>query len=263
MGQAGRATGRSDALFVDCATRGGGKAERHQMTEEPFTLTQDSPTPVSVNTAPNVGTLDLRLADCMDVMREFPDGHFDLAIVDPPYGIGINMNQGRRKGDHVKHARKKWDESPPSVDYWNELQRVSKNQIAWGANNFSWIPPHNGWIVWDKDITGDVSFSKAELAFCSSINTVQMVQIRAQSGAETYSDKIHPTQKPVALYKWILANQAKPGQRILDTHMGSGSIAIACHYAGMHLTACEIDPDYFKAACERIKRETSQTIFNL
>jgi len=204
------------------------------------------------------GTLDLRLADCMDVMKTFPDGYFDLAIVDPPYGIGINMNQGRRKGDVVKHARKKWDQSCPSEDYWKELRRVAKNQIAWGANNFPWIPPHNGWVVWDKDITGDVLFSKAELAYCSPINTVQMVRIRAQSGAETYSDKIHPTQKPVKLYAWLMANFAKPGQRVLDTHMGSGSVAIAAHYAGIHLTACEIDPDYFHAAKARIARETSQ-----
>jgi len=222
-------------------------------------LSQDLTAHGGCPAVPCCGSLDLRLGDCMDVMKTFPDGHFDLAIVDPPYGIGINMNQGRRKGDHVKHARKKWDESCPSADYWNELRRVSKNQIAWGANNFPWIPPHNGWVVWDKDITGDVPFSKAELAYCSPINTVQMVRIRAQSGAETYSDKIHPTQKPVKLYAWLMANYTKPGQRVLDTHMGSGSVAIAAHYAGIHLTACEIDADYYEAAKARIARETSQT----
>ena len=194
----------------------------------------------------------------MDVMREFPDKHFDLAIVDPPYGIGINMNQGRRKGDVIKHARKTWDANPPSAEYWTELRRVSREQIVWGANNFGWIPPHNGWVVWDKDITGDVGFSRAELAYNSGINIVDMVQIRAQSGAETYTNKIHPTQKPVKLYRWLLENYAETGQRILDTHLGSGSHAIACHYAGMHLTACEIDADYYAAACGRIKRETAQ-----
>jgi site-specific DNA-methyltransferase (adenine-specific) len=195
----------------------------------------------------------------MDMMKGFEDGYFDLAIVDPPYGIKINMNQGRRRGDHIKHARKKWDQSCPTEDYWNELRRVSKNQIAWGANNFPWIPPHNGWVVWDKDITGDVPFSRAELAYCSQIKTVQMVRIRAQSGSETYSYKIHPTQKPAKLYEWLMKNYAKPGNRIIDTHLGSGSIAIAAHYFGAHLTACEIDPDYYKAAIARIARETSQT----
>ena len=205
-----------------------------------------------------VGGLDLRCCDCMDLMRECADKAFDLAIVDPPYGIKINMNQGRRKGDPIKHARKNWDAAPPPDGYWEELKRVSRNQIVWGANNFAWLPPHNGWIVWDKDITGDVDFSKAELAFNSTKNTVDLVRIRAQSGAETYTNKIHPTQKPVALYAWILRKFAKPGDRILDTHLGSGSIAIACHYAGHHLTACEIDRDYYEAALQRIKRETAQ-----
>lgn len=194
----------------------------------------------------------------MDLMRETPDKHFDLAIVDPPYGIGINMNQGRRKGDTIKHARKSWDSAAPAIEYWRELVRVSAAQIVWGANNFDWIPPHNGWVVWDKDLTGDVGFSKAELAYNSAKGVVDMVRIRAQSGAETYSDKIHPTQKPVKLYNWLLENYAQPRQRILDTHMGSGSIAIACHYFGAYLTATEIDEDYFKAACERIERETRQ-----
>lgn len=202
--------------------------------------------------------VDARLNDCMNVMAEYPDAHFDLAIVDPPYGIGINMNQGRRKGDVVKHARKKWDDQCPEESYWHELRRVSKNQIVWGANNYPWLPPHNGWIVWDKDITGDVPFSKCELAYCSQIKTVQKVTIRAQSGDETYTNKIHPTQKPVKLYEWLLANYAKTGQRILDTHMGSGSIGIACHYYRCPLVACEIDPDYFRAACDRIERETAQ-----
>ena len=198
----------------------------------------------------------------MELMKQYPDKHFDLAIADPPYGIGINMNQGRRKGDVVKHAKKKWDQSCPNKDYWKEICRVSKNQIIWGANNFQWIPPHNGWVVWDKDITGDVQFSKAELAYCSFINTVQMVRIRAQTGAETYSDKIHPTQKPVALYRWLLANYAKEGMKILDTHLGSMSHAIAAHYSGAHLTGCELDPDYFAAGIARVKRETAQlTLF--
>lgn len=158
--------------------------------------------------------------DCMTYLATLPDKAFELAICDPPYGIGINMNQGRRSGDVIKHARKTWDTSPPSADYWKELTRVSVNQIVWGANNFEWIPAHNGWVVWDKDITGDVGFSQAELAYNSSINIVEVVRIRAQTGSETYTNKIHPTQKPVALYRWLLTHYAKPGDRILDTHFG-------------------------------------------
>jgi site-specific DNA-methyltransferase (adenine-specific) len=122
-------------------------------------------------------------ADCMDFMRECPDNNYNLAIVDPPYGINVNMNQGRRKGDVKKHARKTWDVSTPLVEYWHELTRLSAEQIVWGANNFAWIPAHSGWVVWDKDITGDVGFSMAELAYNSAINIVDMVRIRAQSGA--------------------------------------------------------------------------------
>ena len=208
-------------------------------------------------------SIALHNGDCMAALRGMADNAFELAITDPPYGIKINMNQGRRKGDHIKHERKAWDDSPPSSEYWRELARVSCGQIVWGANNFKWIPPHNGWIVWDKDITGEVQFSKAELAYCSNLNTVQMVKIRAQSGAETYSDKIHPTQKPVALYKWLLSNYAKEGDKILDTHLGSGSIAIACWDAGYDLTGYELDKDYYDAARARLKKHTSQGQFNL
>ena len=190
--------------------------------------------------------------DCMIGMARYPDKHFDLAIVDPPYGIGINMNQGRRAGDKIKHKRKRWDESPPDKGYWQSLCRVSRHQIIFGSNNFDWIPPHNGWIVWDKDITGDVQFSKAELAYCSQSNTVDMIRIRAQTGAETYSNKIHPTQKPVALYKWLLTNYAKPGDKILDTHVGSASSLIACYDMGFDAVGFELDADYYKASKQRL-----------
>jgi len=196
--------------------------------------------------------------DCMEYMATLEDNAFELAICDPPYGISINMNQGRRKGSVIKHARKKWDNACPDVNYWTELTRISKNQIVWGANNFAWIPAHNGWIVWNKDITGKVQFSMAELAYCSSLNTVQVVKIRAQSGEETYLNKIHPTQKPVKLYEWLLKNYAKPGDRILDTHLGSGSSAIAAHYAGFDFVGCELDEDYYKAAVKRFDAETRQ-----
>src|SRR5690606_27762141 len=129
--------------------------------------------------------------DCMEYMRSVEDGFFELAVVDPPYGIKINMNQGRRKGDEIKHKKKNWDNNSPDNLYWEELIRVSKNQIVWGANNFYWIPPHNGYIVWDKVISGDVDFSKCELAYCSKRNSIDLVKIKTQTGSETYSNKIH------------------------------------------------------------------------
>ena len=201
--------------------------------------------------------------DCMEGMAQFPDKFFELCIVDPPYGIGINMNQGRRKGDTIKHAKKDWDKEAPTEAYWAELQRVSVHQIVWGANNFSWIPPHNGWVVWDKDITGDVPFSKAELAYNSAISTVDMVRIRAQTGDETYTNKIHPTQKPVKLYRFLLQHYAKPGDKILDTHVGSASSLIACHEKGFQYVGFELDPDYFAAATKRLERAKAQVAFDI
>ena len=194
--------------------------------------------------------------DCMDFMRDCDK--YDLAIVDPPYGININMNQGRRSGDTIKHKKKNWDNNTPDEIYFKKLFLISKNQIVWGANNFE-LPPSNGWIVWDKDITGDVQFSKAELAYSNIRNTVDMVKIRAQTGSETYSNKIHPTQKPVQLYKWLLTNYAKEGDTILDTHGGSMSIAIACWDLGFDLDICELDTDYFNDAVKRFENHISQT----
>jgi site-specific DNA-methyltransferase (adenine-specific) len=191
----------------------------------------------------------------MDVMREFPDGYFDLAIVDPPYGIGMAANPVRQA-----HAPKQWDAAAPDPEYFAELRRVSKHQIVWGANHFIERLPINSacWIVWDKQQPHNFSLAAAELAWTSFSSpckkfTAQPMQL----------DRIHPTQKPVKLYDWIFQNYAAPGMRVLDTHMGSGSIAIAAYYAGAHLTACEIDPEYFHAAKARIARETSQTTLNL
>ena len=209
-----------------------------------------------------VGGLDLRCCDCMDLMREFADKAFDLAIVDPPYGIKINMNQGRRKGDPIKHARKNWDAATPPPEYFQELMRVSRNQIIWGGNYFP-LPPSRCWVVWDKGAGfEDRDFAEAELAWTSFDANVRKFK-RDPLAMRDYCWKIHPTQKPVALYDWTLRKFAKPGDRILDTHLGSGSIAIACHYAGHPLTACEIDRDYYEAALQRIKRETAQmTLFD-
>jgi site-specific DNA-methyltransferase (adenine-specific) len=203
--------------------------------------------------------LDLRLADCMDVMREAPDNHWDLAIVDPPYGIGWDGQREHRASNRLHHEHKGWDKKPPPPEYFAELRRVSKDQIIWGANymveNLNASPC---WVIWDKmqEFSGAV-FEMAWTSFKSPAKAFRMSRVEAYTNQE----KIHPTQKPVALYKWLLAKYAKPGMRVLDTHMGSGSIAIACHYAGHHLTACEIDPDYFAAAVERIDRETAQRDF--
>lgn len=159
------------------------------------------------------------------------------------------------------------DVSAPSAEYFSELRRVSRNQIVWGANHFIDRLPHPSpcWIVWDK-LNGDNDFADCELAWTSFKSSVRKFEYRwagmLQGNMAEKEIRIHATQKPVALYKWLLANYANAGDKILDTHLGSGSIAIACHYAGHHLTACELDADYYKAACERIDRETrQQTLF--
>ena len=207
--------------------------------------------------------LDLCLGDCMQLMATCPDGHFDLAIVDPPYGIGEaggEMHSGRSlngagklKNRVLNSGNTKWDVAP-RPEYFEELRRVSKNQIIWGGNYFP-LPPTRCIIAWDKEQPWP-NFSAWEMAWTSLNKPAKIFRWNNQGGGGC--GKIHPTQKPVALYKWLLANYAKPGQRILDTHLGSGSHAIACHYFGAHLTATEIDPDYFAAAIDRIKRETQQ-----
>jgi site-specific DNA-methyltransferase (adenine-specific) len=200
--------------------------------------------------------------DNMALMARYPDNYFDLAIVDPPYGIGeANEKRMQSRG----HSQKKykggdWDLQPPNKEYFIELQRVSKNQIIWGANHFiENIPNANSpcWLFWDKDGFGD--FADGELACCSFKTAVRKFKwtwngFRKQSP----EDRIHPTQKPVALYKWLLMNYAKPNNKILDTHLGSGSIAIACYDLGFDLTACELDTDYFNGALKRLENHKLQ-----
>lgn len=212
--------------------------------------------------------LDVRHADCMKLMATFPDKHFDLAIVDPPYGIGADSQKSSsspRKGMGMR-ARKewngKWDDEIPPPEYFAELRRVSKHQIVWGGNYFP-LPPSRCWLMWDK--LQEFSGSDFELAWTSMdtpSKAFRLTRVEAYNQGGHGEEKIHPTQKPVRLYKWTLANYARPGMRVLDTHMGSGSIAIACHYARLHLTACEIDADYFREACARITRETAQDTFD-
>jgi len=213
--------------------------------------------------------LDIRNEDCMKLMAGYPDGHFDLACVDPPYGIGesggSNNSRGTKRHPATQFKEKEWDKKTPSQLYFDEVCRVSENQIIFGANYMidKIKKPSMGWIVWDKQMTGD--FSDCELAYTSFNRALRKFTFAwngmLQGDMKNKESRIHPTQKPVKLYDWILRNYAKTGDIILDTHMGSGSSAIACHYAGHHLTACELDEDYYKAACERIQRDTAQTSF--
>ena len=194
----------------------------------------------------------------MELMKRYPDKYFDLAIVDPPYGININNNMGRRKGDkHSGHKKVKWDNEIPNQKYFNELFRVSKNQIIWGGNYFP-LPLKGSWLFWDKLMPEEMSFSMGELAWMTFGNTLRKITLKHHGFINGDNIKIHPTQKPVALYKWILDKYAKQGDKILDTHLGSGSIAIACHDYGFDLTACELDKEYYDKAIERIKNHISQ-----
>ena len=207
---------------------------------------------------------DLRQMDCMELLRDTPDNAFDLAIVDPPYGIGEDGGKSKsrdRVGAGVEYASKEWDKNRPAEEYFNELRRVSLNQIIWGANYYpEKLHASMGWVFWDKEASGD--FSEGELAFTSFDRALRIFKFAwmgmRQGDMKNKEKRIHPTQKPVALYNWLLHNYAKEGDRILDTHLGSMSIALACHYKGFHLTGCELDKDYFKAGVERVKRETAQ-----
>lgn len=193
--------------------------------------------------------------DCMEGMKEFPDKYFDLAVVDPLYGIRINHNMGRRKGDKKSQYKKvKWDQKPPSLNYFDELFRVSKNQIVLGANYF-YMPPTKCFIIWRKpQITEKVSFSMCEYAWTSFKYTS-----KEWIGTSAENDRIHPTQKPVELYRWILRNYAKPGDKILDTHVGSASSLIACHEFGFNYVGFELDKEYFKKSKERLENFKAQT----
>jgi len=205
--------------------------------------------------------IDMILGDCMDYLATLPDKAFDLAIVDPPYGININMNMGKKRGMPLMHDVKKWDSYRPTNEYFIELFRVSVNQIIWGGNYFS-LPITKSWIFWDKMVHHGVSFADGELAWTSFDKTLVKTVI-PYSGFIGSEGKIHPTQKPVALYKWLLSRYAKPGDRILDTHGGSGSICLACHDMGFDLTWIEKDADYYDAAVKRYQTHAAQgQLFN-
>jgi site-specific DNA-methyltransferase (adenine-specific) len=209
--------------------------------------------------------------DCMEGMARYPDKYFDLAIVDPPYGIDIN-NQSQGKGGGVakkiEYTKKDWDKQAPDINYFNELIRVSKNQIIWGANHFIEKIPYNAscWIVWNKD-NGETDFADCELAWTSFKTAVRIFKWKwngmLQQNMKDKEQRIHPTQKPIALYKWLLQNYAKQGDKILDTHLGSGSSRIAAYEMGFDFTAFELDKEYFEAQEKRYNNHISQLKLNL
>ena len=200
--------------------------------------------------------IELHNIDCMEYLATCEDNAFQLAIVDPPYGLEGRVFEGGgdRNTQCAKwkaHRNKGWDDAVPCKNYWNQLFRVSKNQIVWGGNYFG-LPRHRTFIVWDK-MTYIPTMSRVEQAWTSFDSPAVMIQINSNQ-----LDRIHPTQKPVKLYEWLLMKYAKEGDRILDTHLGSGSIAIACHNLGFDLVGCELDTDYFNAAKKRLQQHQSQ-----
>ena len=198
--------------------------------------------------------------DNMQLMARYENNYFDLAIVDPPYGIGISGQKEQKKGkksDRKYHKEKDWDNEIPNKEYFKQLFRVSKNQIIWGANYF--VEHLNkgtkGWVVWDKAQYG-LTMSDCELAY-SSFQKPTRVYVKNRAVLIS-QNTIHPTEKPIKLYEWLLMNYAKEGDKILDTHLGSGSIAIACHNLKFDLTACELDKEYYNAAMKRLKQHQQQ-----
>lgn len=211
--------------------------------------------------------LEISNEDCMELMKRYPDNHFELAIVDPPYGIGFDgevkemANNDSKKWKNASgknYTKKEWDNNIPNKLYFKELSRVSKNQIICGGNYFD-LPQSTGWIFWDKMVAKDFTLSPGELIWTSFKKSVKKIELlwAGFRKCET-TNRIHPTQKPVALYEWLLTNYAKEGDKILDTHLGSGSSAIACYNTGHDLTACELDKEYYDMAMERIKNHTNQ-----
>ena len=197
--------------------------------------------------------------DCMEAMKDMPDNAFDLAIVDPPYGI--NFAKTHTGNGWIVRESKDWDKEIPTAEYFAELRRVSKNQIIWGANYMTeHLPPSMGWIFWDK---GQRNFSLAdgELAYTSyqrALRVFTMPRGAHKAEDDKTGGKIHPTQKPVKLYEWLLTNYAKEGDKIIDTHLGSGSIAIACHNLKFNLIGYELDTEYYKAAVKRLEQHRKQ-----
>jgi site-specific DNA-methyltransferase (adenine-specific) len=187
--------------------------------------------------------------DCLPALWEMPENSFDLAVVDPPYGLNIRGDMGRRKGKPYKYKKVLWDTHPPPPEYFRELRRVSRHQVIWGANYFiSMIPAADShcWLCWDKKYSPDISFASFELAWTNFDRACKRIAL-----SPVQTNRIHPTQKPVALYAWIYSLFATAGDRILDTHLGSGSSRIAAYDAGLDFVGFEIDRDYFTAQEKR------------
>lgn len=214
------------------------------------------------------GNIALYHMDCMELLRQTPDKYYDLCVVDPPYGIGENGDRNASRGKLAIAKDYKpfhgGDISAPDSIYFDELRRISKNQIIWGANHFidRIALPSSCWIVWDK-ITGNSDFADSELAWTSFKTAVRNFRFQwsgmLQGDMKNKEIRIHPTQKPVKLYQWLLTNYAKPNQRILDTHLGSGSSAIAAYNLGFEFVGCELDSQYFEAAKARFEKHASQS----
>ena len=206
--------------------------------------------------------IEIKNEDNMALMSRYEDNYFDLAIVDPPYGIKRDGHKGtickNKKHNWKQHEFRDWDKSTPTKEYFDELFRVSKNQIVWGANYFVEFLNRGsaGWVFWYKGQQG-LTMSDGEIAYSSFNKATRMVNINRCFIAKN-GGSIHPTQKPLKLYEFLLINYAKEGDKILDTHLGSGSIAIACHNLGYELTACELDKEYYNASIKRIKDHISQ-----
>jgi site-specific DNA-methyltransferase (adenine-specific) len=204
------------------------------------------------------------LMDCMEAMKGFPDGYFDLAVVDPPYGIGKDgqkQNTSKHGGRRAKEF-KGWDNSIPSEDYFIELFRVSKNQVVWGGNYFTrYLPSSMGWIFWDKGQR--ICNSDGELAFTSFHRALRVYECNRVHITQ-HGDTAHPTQKPVKLYEWIYMNYLPNGGKVLDTHLGSQSSRLAAHQHGLDFTGCELDAEYFEQGCKRFDNYLSQpTLFQI
>lgn len=227
--------------------------------------------------------------DCMVGMAQFPDKYFDLAVVDPPYGINVGKmaytqednrpikqkNGGILRVKKLKYKHGDWDKNTPSKEYWDELFRVSKHQIIWGIKHYNLTGIGNGIITWNKCVPDGVSFNNYEHAYCSLINeeveftymwagmcqAKSLTEPTTQQGNKKLNEKrIHPCHKPIKLYDWLLLNYAKEGDKILDTHLGSGSSRIAAHKAGLDFTGYELDRDYFEAQEKRYKQFAAQTV---
>ena len=226
------------------------------MTQENNKINPDAQS-LQMAVSDSCGSLTITCEDNMELMKRYPDKYFDLAIVDPPYGIGHSLLSGEKRRSKFVRTTKhvEWDVLP-SKEYFSELKRVSKNQIIWGGNYFlDYLPSTRGMLIWDKiQIFSGADFEFAWISFDTSAKAFRMSRVEAYGNI----NKIHPTEKPVDLYKFCLDKYAKQGDKILDTHLGSGSIAIACHDYGFDLTACELDKEYFDKAMQRINNHVAQ-----